>query len=64
MKNQDQIIMDTLESLAKNYSFARTNEERARDDDIAKNFLDFFIANKEEYKKYWNFYEEKKNENN
>ena len=60
MKNQDQIIRETLEGLAKNYQFANTDEERAKDNDIAKNFLDFFIANKEEYKKYWNFYEEKK----
>ena len=60
MKNQDQIIKETLEGLAKNHQYARTDEERAKDDDTAKNFLDFFIANKEEYKKYWNFYEEKK----
>jgi len=62
MKNQDQIIRETLEGLAKNYQYARTNEERARDDATAENFLNFFIANKEEYKRYWDFYEEKKNE--
>jgi len=60
MKTQNKIIEETLEGLAKNYQYARTDEERSKDDDTARNFLDFFIANKEEYKKYWNFYEEKK----
>ena len=60
MKTQNKIIEETLEGLAKNYQYARTDEERSKDDDTARNFLDFFTANKEEYKKYWNFYEEKK----
>jgi hypothetical protein len=61
--NQDQIITKRLEEIARDFHNTITSKEKELYDADAKSFIDFFISDKEEYKRYFDFYEEKKNEN-
>jgi hypothetical protein len=58
--NQDQIITKRLEEIARDFHHAVTSKEKELYDADAKSFIDFFIVNKEEYKKYLDYYEKKK----
>jgi len=60
MIDKEQTIKRNIEQLANSYKVAETREERTNIDRATKNFLDFFVSEKELYKKYINYYEEKK----
>jgi hypothetical protein len=56
----DEIINKRLEEIAIDCNNAETSKEKNLYDNDARNFIGYFIANNEEHKKYWDYYEEKR----
>ena len=57
---REEILKVTLEGLARNYNSIKDIKRKNLNDDAAKNLLDMFVNNAEQYNKYLNYYKRRK----